>query len=98
MNYDLPKSLLDNLTTAVLLLDENLRVRYLNPAAEHLLAASRSQMVGTPIRQLVSENDPNAHADMETALAELHPFTKREAHLLVANNSQPATVDYTITP
>lgn len=98
MNYDLPKSLLDNLTTAVLLLDENLRVRYLNPAAEHLLAASLSQLVGTPIRQLISENDPNAHADMETALAELHPYTKREAQLHVANTPHAATVDYTITP
>lgn len=98
MNYDLPKSLLDNLTTAVLLLDEQLRVRYLNPAAEHLLAASHSQLLGTPIRQLISESDPNAHADMETALAELHPYTKREAHLHVANNPHSATVDYTITP
>ena len=98
MNYDLPKSLLDNLTTAVLLLDENLRVRYLNPAAEHLLAASLSQLVGTPIRQLISENDPNAHADMETALAELHPYTKREAQLHVANTPHSTTVDYTITP
>ena len=98
MNYDLPKSLLDNLTTAVLLLNENLRVRYLNPAAEHLLAASLSQLVGIPIRQLISENDPNAHADMETALAELHPYTKREAQLHVANTPHSTTVDYTITP
>jgi two-component system nitrogen regulation sensor histidine kinase GlnL len=98
MNYDLPKSLLDNLTTAVLLLDEHLRVRYLNPAAEQLLAASRSQLLNTHIRQLINESDPNAHADMESALTELHPFTKREAQLYVANNSQPATVDYTVTP
>ena len=98
MNYDITKSLLDNLSTAVLLLDDQLRVIYLNPAAEHLLAASRSQLLGSPIRQLLSDTDSHTDSDMETALAELHPFTRREAHLHVANSLQPATVDYTVTP
>jgi len=98
MNYDFTKSLLDNLSTAVLLLDEHLRVIYLNPAAEHLLAASRSQLLGSQIRQLLIDPDSHTDSDMLSALAELHPFTRREAHLHVANSLQPATVDYTVTP
>lgn len=98
MHYDLPKNLLDHLSTAVLLLDEHLRVRYLNPAAEQLLAASRTQLLDTPIRQLLCDTDPNANADLETALEKQHPFTRREAHLHVANHSHAAMVDYTVTP
>lgn len=98
MHYDLTKSLLDNLTTAVILVDDQLRVRYLNPAAEHLLAASRSQLIGTPIRQLILDADAHTEEDMASALTELHPFTRREAHLQVANSMQAATVDYTVTP
>lgn len=98
MHYDLTKGLLDNLSTAVVLLDEQLRVQYLNPSAEHLLAASRSQLIGTPIRQLILDADTHTEADMHSALEEFHPFTRREAHLLVANSLQPATVDYTVTP
>ena len=33
------KSILDSLTTAVLVLEENLRIRYLNPSAESLILA-----------------------------------------------------------
>lgn len=98
MHYDLTKGLLDNLTTAVVLVDESLRVQYLNPAAEHLLAASRSQLIGTPIRQLILDADAHTEEDMKSSLSELHPFTRREAHLLVANSMQPATVDYTVSP
>jgi len=98
MHYDLTKGLLDNLSTAVVLLDEQLRVQYLNPSAEQLLAASRSQLIGTPIRQLILDADAHTEADMHASLEEFHPFTRREAHLLVANSLQQATVDYTVTP
>lgn len=98
MHYDLTKSLLDNLTTAVILVDDQLRVQYLNPAAEHLLAASRSQLIGTPIRQLILDADIHTEEDMRSALSELHPFTRREAHLMVANSLQSTTVDYTVSP
>ena len=40
------KRLLDHLRTAVLLLDGDLVVRYLNPAAEMLLSVSAARIVG----------------------------------------------------
>jgi two-component system nitrogen regulation sensor histidine kinase GlnL len=46
------KRLLDNLSTAVLHVDEHLIVRYMNPAAEALLAISRSRAVDHPIIRL----------------------------------------------
>ena len=46
---------LDQLTTAVVVLDEALHVRYLNPAAEALFGTSRQHRVGAHVRELTSE-------------------------------------------
>ena len=46
---------LDQLTTAVVVLDEALNVRYLNPAAEALFGTSRQHRVGAHVRELTSE-------------------------------------------
>ncbi len=97
-NYDQPRRLMDHLTTAVVLLDEQLKVRYVNPAAEQLMAASQSQLAGMMINNLIHDKDQNTQADLENALRDLHPFTKREAQIYILNNPQLATVDYTITP
>ena len=44
-----PLPTLENLATAVLLLDEQSRIVYLNPAAEHLFEISRSTLLGHPL-------------------------------------------------
>ena len=97
-SYDTHKRLLDHLTTAVLLLDEDLRVTYVNPAAEQMMAASFSQLNGVDINQLFSDEDGQTKDELETALRDLHPITKREAQVKVSNKGQAATVDYTMTP
>lgn len=97
-NYDQPRRLMDHLTTAVLLLDEQMKVQYVNPAAEQLMAASQSQLAGMTINNLIHDKDQSTQADLENALRDLHPFTKREAQIYILNNPQLATVDYTITP
>ena len=48
---------LELLTTAVLMLDENLEVTYANPAAETLFAQGRSHMVGVPFDRALPGND-----------------------------------------
>ena len=89
------KRLLDNLSTAVLLADDALIVRYLNPAAEALLAASRLRAVGTPLTDILVElGDNDLAATLRDTLATSHPFTKREAHLRVG--LQEIIVDYTV--
>ncbi|MBZ9539506.1 nitrogen regulation protein NR(II) [Modicisalibacter tunisiensis] len=88
--------LLENLTTAVVYLDDALRVRWLNPAAEALLAVSESRVRGTRLDCL--EGDGGAIAAVLTkALEARHPFTQREAVLLPAG-TEPVTVDFTATP
>lgn len=96
-SIDQCRRLLENLSTAVVLLDEQLCVLYVNPAAEQLFATSSTHLRGQPVEQFCWENDKSLE-DLRSALRDLHPYTKREAQLHFPTSSQPATVDYTVTP
>jgi len=91
----LHKRLLDHLRTAVMLLDAELVVRYLNPAAEMLLSTSAARCLGAPLPDYFF-----ADHDVRAALAQCidngHPFTRREAHLLVQPGTE-VTVDYSVS-
>ena len=88
------KRLLDHLTTAVMMLDERLRISYINPAAEVLLFASAQRSVGQPLPDCFFE-DQDARAALERCIEEGHPFTRREAHLMLSPG-QEITVDYSV--
>ena len=89
-----PRRVLDNLTTAIVVVDPSLHVRYLNPAAEALLAISRARAVGAFLRDIFLEQDgADTAAELRESLATLHPFTKREVRLRAGG--QEITVDYT---
>ncbi len=90
------KHILDNLTTAVLVLDPTLNVQYLNPSAESLFETSITRVQGTPVVDLL--------VDSEEALDTLHAaalngqsYTKREAEFLLTTGAR-LTVDYSISP
>jgi two-component system nitrogen regulation sensor histidine kinase GlnL len=69
---------LEALSTAVMLLDDALRVSWLNPAAENLFQASRNQLVGHPVGQIVFDSGAisNAieHARRDNAAYTQHDF------------------------
>jgi two-component system, NtrC family, nitrogen regulation sensor histidine kinase GlnL len=92
----LHKRLLDNLTTGILVLDEQLRLNYINLAAESLLAISGRQFTGAHIREFLLDSEQDI-AEITNAHAANHSFTRRrtELHLL---HGKSITVDYTITP
>ncbi len=50
---DLPRTLLDNLLTAVILVDSELVVHYVNPAAEQLMGVSARRLLGNRLEQVV---------------------------------------------
>lgn len=62
MSSELSTAILDNVVTATLMLDEELVVRYANPAAELLFSQSRKRIVDQPISNLIQ------HASMDLAL------------------------------
>jgi two-component system nitrogen regulation sensor histidine kinase GlnL len=92
----LHRLLLDNLTTATLLLNAELRLEYMNPAAEMLLAISGQRSHGQFISELFTES-AEALNSLRQAVEHAHPFTKREA-MLTALTGQTLTVDYAVTP
>ncbi|WP_225775950.1 nitrogen regulation protein NR(II) [Pseudomonas sp. Marseille-Q5115] len=92
----LHRLLLDNLTTATILLNAELRLEYMNPAAEMLLAISGQRSHGQFISELFTES-AEALNSLRQAVEQAHPFTKREA-MLTAMTGQTLTVDYAVTP
>ena len=92
----LHRLLLDNLTTATLLLNDALRLEYMNPAAEMLLAISGQRSHGQFISELFTETT-EALQSLRLAVEQAHPFTKREA-LLTSATGQTLTVAYAVTP
>lgn len=92
---EVSKNILDHLSTAVLMTDDQLRIIFMNPAAEMLLAISRNRAAGLPLRDVFLDVvGDEAILAMEQTLKTAHPFTKREAHLRVGTHE--AIVDYTV--
>ena len=74
---------LELLATAVLLLGEDLVVRYANPAAENLFELSRRQLVGCSARAVFSDA-PALFQAIATALATGASYTAQELELAVS--------------
>ena len=96
LETDLPQRILDNLNMAVLLFDQRLRLLYLNPAAEVLLAASARQVHGLRLEELLAE-EQDLVASCQRAVQSSHPFTERELSLCLPG-ARTVTVDCSVTP
>lgn len=90
------KRLLDFLKTGVVLLDSNLRLLYLNMAAEALLEISNKKAYQLFIGDIIVNAEKDI-GEMQTALVKKSSFTKRKAELEVFNN-KTLFVDYTLNP
>ena len=90
---------LDLLSTAVLLLDARQRVRYLNPAAEDLLRASRKNMVGQTLAEALPGADQLADA-VSMARQERRSVTRHDLELVCAGSGSPQRQVFscTVTP
>ncbi len=90
------RRLLDNLKTGVLLLDSELRLLYMNMAAESLLDISDAKAN----RLFIGDILLNAEADiieMQAALESQSSFTKRAVELTIRPDKS-VLVDYTLNP
>lgn len=93
---DMSQAIIENLATAVLLLDRDLKLTWMNPAAESLLAISLSRRDGERLPDLLGGEEDIATV-LYKARDALHPYTQREARISLANG-ELLTVDYTVTP
>ncbi len=92
---ELTRRVLDNLHTAVLLLDNDLRLLYVNPAAEMLFAVSQRRVAGLDIAELLPGDE--LVTALHNVLQSGHPFTERERVMRPAGG-QRVTVDLTAIP
>jgi two-component system nitrogen regulation sensor histidine kinase GlnL len=92
----LQQQLLDSLSTAILLLDDRLKVQYLNVAAEMLLEVSGRRGQGLEIGMLMTESQ-SIPVGVEKAVARGSPYTQRQTPIELPGGDT-ITVDYTVTP
>ncbi|HEY8887185.1 MAG TPA: nitrogen regulation protein NR(II) [Gallionella sp.] len=77
---DFPHLTLEYLATAVILLDEESRIAYINPAAEHLFDISEKNMHGLPLQQVFTHTEQLASA-MQQAVQSNASFIEHDLTL-----------------
>jgi two-component system nitrogen regulation sensor histidine kinase GlnL len=94
------RRLLDNQRTALLLLDSDLNISYLNAAAEALLSSSRQRLLSLPLASCFCDSTVVATA-LHACLQNGHPFTCREVELrdvhIRDHKGHAQLVDYSVT-
>lgn len=93
----LHRLLLDNLNTAVLLLDAGLSINYVNSAAESLLQVSSARLIGSNVCELFSDEGAS-RVNLLEALEKNVAHTRRHEYLRVPASMDLFQIDYTVTP
>ena len=81
------KQLLDSLTTAVMLVDEQLRLTHTNPACETLLQISLNHVYGAHVSTFFHESE-QALGKVTNTLKDGSLYTKRKARWRLHNDKQ----------
>ncbi len=90
------KSILDSLTTAVLVLEDSLKIRYFNPAAESLFETSMTRSHGQPFSDILIDSE-DALKTLYAAAENGQSYTRREAEFQLTSGAR-LTVDYSVSP
>ncbi len=93
----LHRLLLDNLNTAVLLLDAGLSINYVNSAAESLLQVSSARLIGSNVCELFNDEGAS-RVNLLEALEKNVAHTRRHEYLRVPASMDLFQIDYTVTP
>ncbi len=88
--------ILEGLSTGVITLDAQFRVRYLNSAAQALLEVSRTRSEGAPIEQILLRSDPLIEV-LSEARHSGSPCTRRALQLIL-DSGQEITLDVSASP
>ncbi|MCH2338045.1 MAG: ATP-binding protein [Pseudomonadales bacterium] len=92
-----PINILDHLKSAVVVLDRELSVLYLNQTAQSLCGQSLPRSLGVPFQDLFKDPHLEPKA-LRTNLVSDQPFTKRETSLLITSSGEKITANYSISP
>lgn len=95
-DIDFYKQIVEGLTNAVLLLDSQLKVQYVNPMGEMLFDMSLKRMRGTDIDELFGHSDKLV-GEIREAMASGNPFTQHDLELTLLNR-RIVNSDCVVTP
>ncbi|MBF0264798.1 MAG: PAS domain-containing protein [Gammaproteobacteria bacterium] len=92
--YTNSANILDNLNIVIIVLNSNVQIQYINPAAEMFFSTSRNRIHNKLLNSLIYDKDltKNIIKSIESG----NTFVKREYTLNV--NLQPSIVDLSVTP
>lgn len=93
-NY--PQNILDNLNTAVVLLNSQLNIEYMNPASENLFQTSKRQATGFSLNKVMSV-DKDFIGRLHDAINNFHPITEHEACIML-HDGREIIIDYHLNP
>ena len=97
MSIDLFRWIVDHQATAMVLLNDQLNIEYMNSSAESLFARSGNQLQGQSCGHLFASNK-RLNKLMRRVLAEDVPTTQRSEFLTLTADGSRITVDITLTP
>ncbi len=89
-------NILDNLSTAVVLLNAELNIEYINPASENLFQISNRQACGSKLQKVMNIDD-SFISRLEDALNNFHPITEHEACISLPSGRE-IIIDYHLNP
>ncbi len=87
---------LDHLTFAVVVCNDALQVRYMNPAAEALFSTSQQHCADAPVADLLYNDDSTAFSDLREIFDSGQSITKRAAEFRIRDGSA-VVADLTIS-
>ena len=90
------RNILDNLSTAVILLNTDLNIEYINPASENLFQISKRQAAGANLKRLMNI-DKGFIERLQDAIHNCHPITEHEAGITLSDGRE-ITIDYHLNP
>jgi len=89
-------NILDNLSTAVVLLNSDLCIEYINPASENLFQISKRQATGANLNKVIHIDDDFVNR-LHDAITNLNPITEHEASFTLPDGRE-IIIDYHLNP
>ena len=91
------KKILDNLALAVFLVDENLSVKYLNPAAEEIIGTGIRHALNRLLTDFIQDTDGDLIQHIRNSIVNGHSITQREVCMKRLGGNE-FTIDCSTTP
>ena len=91
------KKILDNLVMAVFLVDENLCVKYLNPAAEEVVGTGVRHAMNRSLSEFLQDQDGNLIEHIKNCMQTGHTLTQHEVTMKRVSGGE-LTIDCAVTP